>query len=150
ACRFLARAAPDLCPPSLHDALPISTGVGPLTRFVLLPRLTERRPMTTLLPVRTPTGPLLLRLTPVASGAAARTWLLAAARGSGPWEPVGRLVATTRPVRPDPDPPLRFDPVRHLPAGVSQYPWVRLARDPSYVRSRHWSPPSRWRPRQGA
>ncbi len=132
------------------DLLLSTTGVGPLTRYVLLPRLTDRRPMTTLLPVRTPTGPLLLRLTPVASGPATRTWLLAAARGSGPWEPTGRLVATTRPVHPDPDPPLRFDPVRHLPTGVSQYPWVRLARDPSYVRSRQWSPPSRWRRRPGA
>ncbi len=132
------------------DLLLSTTGVGRLTRFVLLPRRTERRPMTTLLPVRTPAGPLLLRLTPVQSGAAARTWLLSAARGGGPWEPVGRLVATAQPVRPDPDPPLRFDPVRHLPAGVSQYPWVRLVRDPAYVRSRRWSPASRWRSRPGA
>ncbi|PYF95628.1 hypothetical protein SAMN05216184_1276 [Georgenia satyanarayanai] len=132
------------------DLLLSTTGVGPLTRFVLLPGRTERRPMTTLLPVRTPTGPLQLRLTPAASGTDARTWLLSTARGRGPWEPVGRLVATAQPVGPDPDPPLRFDPVHHLPAGVSQYPWVRLVRDPAYVRSRQWSPRSRWRRRPGA
>ncbi|WP_152191027.1 hypothetical protein [Georgenia satyanarayanai] len=137
-------------PTGTVDLLVSTTGVGPLTRFVLIPRRTERRPMTSLLPVRTPTGALQLRLTPVAPDGAARTWLLSAARGRGPWEPVGRLVATAQPVRPDPDPPLRFDPVRHLPAGVSQYPWVRLVRDPAYVRSRQWSPSSRWRRRPGA
>lgn len=137
-------------PAGTVDLLVSTTGVGPVTRFVLLPGWSERRPMTTLLPVRTPTGSLQLRLTPVAAGAAARTWLLSAARGRGPWEPVGRLVARAQPVGPDPDPPVRFDPVRHLPAGVSQYPWVRLARDPAYVRSRQWSPPSRWRRRQSA
>lgn len=137
-------------PTGTVDLLVSTTGVGPLTRFVLLPRRTERRPMTTLLPVRTPTGPLLLRLTPVAPTATTRTWLLGAARGRGPWEPLGRLVASAEPVQPDPDPPLRFDPVRHLPAGVTQYPWVRLVRDPAYVRSRQWSPSSRWRARRGA
>lgn len=131
------------------DLLLSTTGVGALTRFVLLPRRTERRSMTTLVPVRTPAGPLLLRLTPAASGPTSRTWLLGVARARGPWEPVGRLVATAAPVRPGPDPPLRFDPVRHLPAGAHQYRWVALVRDPAYVRSRQWSPSSRWR-RRGA
>lgn len=132
------------------DLLLSTTGVGRATRFVLLPRRTERHPMTTLLPVRTAAGPLQLRLTPAAEDAGARTWLLSAARGTGPWEPVGRLVAEVRPRDPDPDPPIRFDPVRHLPAGVSQYTWVRLVRDPAYVRSRQWSPASRWRSRRSA
>ncbi|WP_413449952.1 hypothetical protein AA0Y32_04660 [Georgenia phoenicis] len=132
------------------DLLLSTTGVGRVTRFVLLPRRTERRAMTTLLPVRTAAGPLQLRLTPAAAAAGARTWLLSAARGTGPWEPVGRLVAAAQPRHPDPDPPIRFDPVRHLPAGVTQYPWVRLVRDPAYVRSRQWSPASHWRSRRSA
>lgn len=61
------------------------------------------------------------------------------------WMPVGRLVAGSGPVGPDPDPPIRFDPVRNVPAGTATYRWVRLVRDPAYVMAGRWSPARVWR-----
>lgn len=70
----------------------------------------------------------------------------AAAPKDSRWDTVGRLVADEYPLAPQSDPPLRFDPVRNLPDGVTQYPWARALRDPAYVFARRWSPASSWRP----
>ena len=132
------------------DLLFATTGTGPLTRYVLRLRRSDRKSMTTLLPVHTSTGALALRLTPVPQDGG-RAWALSAARpGERLWQPVGTLVADAHPVAPDPDPPLRFDPVRNLPDGVEQYAWVRRLRDPAYVLARRWSPASTWTGRRSA
>ncbi|MEE6296005.1 hypothetical protein [Georgenia wangjunii] len=125
------------------DLLFATTGVGILTRYVLLPRRDAHTPMTTLMPLRTPSGPLQLRLTPVPSPtpSATRAWEMSASSpGSRRWEPFARLVASTDPVGPDSDPPLRFDPVGNIPAGTSQYPWIARVRDPAYVLARRRAP----------
>lgn len=112
------------------DLLFATTGTGRLSRYVLLPRRSPHAAMTTLIPVRTPRGPLHLRLSPGPAG----QWLLGAASPTARrWETVGRVVAAPDP---GPDRLIRFDPVRHLPAGVRQYPWARAVRDPAYVQAR--------------
>lgn len=112
------------------DLLFATTGTGRLNRYVLLLRRSPRAPMTTLIPLRTPRGPLQLRLSPGPAG----QWLLgAAAPASQQWETVGRVDA---PPDPGDDRPIRFDPIRHLPAGAIHYPWVRAVRDPAYVHAR--------------
>lgn len=132
------------------DVLFATTGTGRLTRYLLLLRRSGLSPMTTLLPVRTAAGPLQLRLVPDRGTTGRRAWQVSAAGpGDARWEPVGRLVADPQPVAPDPDPPLRFDPVRNLPAGMTQYRWVRNVRDPAYVLARRWSPASIWRAARG-
>ncbi len=133
--------------PEAADLLFATTGSGRVSRYVLLLRRSGRAGMTTLMPVRTATGALQLRLEPERpSTGDVQSWVVSAATpGSGRWEPFGRLVAETQPLAPDPDPPVRFDPIRNLPRGVSHYRWLRLLRDPAYVLARRWSPPSRWR-----
>lgn len=119
-----------------------TTGTGRVTRYVLRPRRSARHPMTTLMPLRTPQGALQLGLAPVRPG----EWQVTAATPRDRrWMPVGRLVAGSGPVGPDPDPPIRFDPVRNVPPGTATYRWVRLVRDPAYVMARRWSPARVWR-----
>lgn len=124
------------------DLLFATTGTGRVTRYVLRPRRSARHPMTTLMPLRTPQGALHLGLAPVRPG----EWQVTAATPRDRrWMPVGRLVAGSGPVGPDPDPPIRFDPVRNVPPGTATYRWVRLVRDPAYVMARRWSPARVWR-----
>ncbi len=133
------------------DLLFATTGTGLLTRYVLLLRRSDRAAMTTLMPLRTRSGPLQVRLSPQPAGAGRRSWVVSAgAPGRRRWVPFGRLDTAATPVRPDPDPPVRFDPVRNVPEGTGQYRWIALLRDPAYVLARRWSPPSRWRSRPGA
>lgn len=124
------------------DLLFATTGTGRVTRYVLRSRRSARHPMTTLMPLRTPQGALQLGLAPVRPG----EWQVTAATPRDRrWMPVGRLVAGSGPVGPDPDPPIRFDPVRNVPPGTATYRWVRLVRDPAYVMARRWSPARVWR-----
>lgn len=124
------------------DLLFATTGVGRLGRYVLQLRRHERHPMTTLMPLRTAAGALQLRLDP----AGPQEWRVSGASPADRrWEPVGQLVREARPVAPDPDPPIRFDPVRNIPDGTSTYRWIRLLRDPAYVLARRWSPAATWR-----
>ena len=112
------------------DLLFATTGTGRLGRYLLLLRRHSHAPMTTLVPVRTPRGPLHLRLSPGPAG----QWLLGATTPADRrWQTVGRVIA---PPEPGPDRPIRFDPVRNLPAGVRQYPWAAAIRDPAYVLAR--------------
>lgn len=117
------------------DWLFASTGSEGLTRFAL----TRREPgaygtLTTLLPVRTAAGPLLLRAEPADGGVddhpPARHTLFAAI-GTAEWTPIGSLT-----VEWGPDEEIRFEPIQHLPPGCSQYPAVVAVREPSYVAAR--------------
>ncbi|AXH96907.1 phosphodiesterase [Ornithinimicrobium avium] len=125
--------------PGAGDVLLASTGTGVVGRHLL----TLRGPgahgtVTTLLPMSTARGPLLLRLDPEPAEAGAgrvsgppRTWRLLVAAPGQPWHERGRLEVVWE----DGDCHRRHDPVRHPPTGTWMHPlWSRL-RAPSYVRS---------------
>lgn len=117
------------------DLLFASTGTSLLGRHVLRPRrLHDHGPLTTLLPLSTRRGPLLLRLDPLGAAGALRPptayRLLVSAPGQ-PWHERGQLTITWT----DRDCTRRHDPVGHPPVGAWTHPlWARL-RDPSYAAS---------------
>ncbi|MCW2792863.1 MAG: putative phosphodiesterase [Nocardioides sp.] len=112
------------------DLLFATTGWGHLTRFVLtLSRRPRTRPMTTLLPYETDTGPVLLG----ADGIGAETYELAWARPAGEWHAFGVLrLSSSR----APDADISFDPVRRQLTGLRQYAAVERLREPAYLRAR--------------
>jgi hypothetical protein len=112
------------------DLLLATTGTSRLTRFVLtVGRTPWSRPMTTLLPYRTPTGPRLL-----ASVARSETrYELAHASPGGAWHPFADLVLSATA---GPDPLVSFDPVRNTLPGLENYEWVRRLREPGYGTAR--------------
>lgn len=118
------------------DLLFASTGLGRLTRYLLtVARSPYGRPMTTLLPYRTPAGAVLLS----AVFRDESTIELAWARGSGTWHPFAELTLHPDPVEAT-DAPVSFEPVEKTLPGLATYDWVRRLREPSYVtarRSRH-------------
>ncbi|WP_109473634.1 hypothetical protein [Ornithinimicrobium cavernae] len=122
--------------PGAGDVLLASTGTGPITRHLLTIRRPRRHgPLTTLLPLRTMRGNLLLRLDPLpprGAGAAPPTaYRLFIAAPGQPWHERGRLEVTWS----GRDCSRRHDPVGHPPAGAWTHPlWARL-RDPSYAAS---------------
>lgn len=115
---------------SYADLLLASTGTGRVTRFLLTAsRSPTRRPMTTLLPYRSPTGPRLLLARAVGDGS---RWELAHAVGRGPWQPFGELRLGEEVA----DALVSFDPVQHRLPGLEQYPAVIRLREPAYARAR--------------
>lgn len=114
------------------DVLLASTGTGVVGRHVLTVRdLHHHGPMTTLLPLSTRRGPLLLRLDPVTQADPPTAYRLLVAAPGRPWHERGRLEITWT----DRDCTRRHDPVGHPPAGSWTHPlWARL-RDPSYTAS---------------
>jgi hypothetical protein len=114
------------------DLLFASTGLGRLTRFTLTAaRSPYRRPMTTLLPYRTPSGAVLLSAVFEDELKVALGW----ARGSGDWHRFAELVLHHDPVDSG-DGPLSFDPVRNYLPGLEPYDWVRRLREPAYATAR--------------
>ena len=112
------------------DLLFATTGRGRISRFVLTAsRQARQRPMTTLLPYETDTGPLLLGAT--ATGE--RSYELSWARPSGHWHAFGELSLSTAP---GDDVPLSFDPIARQLPGLRQYPSVVRLREPAYLRAR--------------
>lgn len=116
------------------DLLLAMTGTGRISRFVLTAgRTPYSRPLTTLLPYRTPGGPRLVR----AVARDEQSYRLAVAAPRGEWLEFGLLELSTTS---GPDPMLSFDPVRHQIPGLETYEWVRRLREPAYAtarRSRH-------------
>ena len=111
------------------DILFATTGLGRLTRFVLTAsRHPRTRPLTTLLPYATDSGPVLL----AAEGSERGTYDLSWAHASGEWHPFGVLLLST--VRADAE--ISFDPVLHQIPGLRQYASVRRLREPAYLRAR--------------
>lgn len=118
-----------LGPDGPADLLFANTGTRRLTRFALTAsRHPRARPMTTLLPYRTATGPVLLR----ADGSAADDYELSWARPTSRW----RAFATLHLDRPHGDGPVSFDPVLHQVPGLAQYAAVVRLRAPAYRRAR--------------
>lgn len=115
------------------DVLLASTGTGTVGRHLLTVREPRHHgPLTTLLPLQTARGSLLLRFDPETGADSPPTAyrMLVAAPGR-PWHERGRLEIswTGR------DCTRRHDPVGHPPAGTWTHPvWARL-RDPSYQAS---------------
>jgi len=122
-----------------HDLLLSGTGLGRLTRFVLVPR---RRPLAgphgTLMPFVGADGRSLVVAAVPAPGAprdGGVDLLLLSARPGGRWHRLGRLVCPARPGDDD-DPDLRFDPVLHVPGDLTVPDWAARLRLPSYRRAR--------------
>jgi hypothetical protein len=112
------------------DILFATTGFGRITRFVLTAsRHPRTRPLTTLLPYDTDSGPVLL----AAEGTDPGSYDLSWARPSGEWHPFGVLLLSTS--RSD-DAEISFDPVARQIPGLRQYPSVRRLRAPAYFRAR--------------
>ncbi|HEX6247043.1 MAG TPA: hypothetical protein VFZ64_04175 [Nocardioidaceae bacterium] len=113
------------------DLLLATTGRGRLSRFLLTAgRTPYSRPLTTLLPYRTPSGPRLIGAVALGEG----RYELAHASPGGPWHPFADLVlSSTR----GPDALLSFDPVRNPLPGLDNYEWVRRLRAPAYATARH-------------
>ena len=110
------------------DVLLASTGMGPLTRFLLRPvRSSGWHLSTTLLPYKGQEGPLLLAAAPTGEG----QWVLLRAEGQGAWVAfaVLRLLSET-----DVEP--SFDPVRRPLPGLPNYEWVSRLRAPAYREAR--------------
>lgn len=112
------------------DLLFASTGWGRLGRFVLtFGAHPGARPLTTLLPYRTSSGPVLLG----ARALEPRTYELSWSRTAGEWHPFACLHLNEDEA---PDQDISFDPVRHQLPGLEQYPWVVRLREPSYLTAR--------------
>jgi len=122
------------------DLLFASTGDSPVGRFLFVPRGgVAQGPLTTLLPVRSRRGPLLLRLTaasigPVDSLGLPAVMALAFAHGTGPWHEAGQVLVGRR-LGPDADRE-RHDPVAHQLPDTRQYRVVRRLREPAYAAAR--------------
>ncbi|MCT1516752.1 MULTISPECIES: phosphodiesterase [Dietzia] len=109
------------------DILLASTGLGPISRYVLTTGWrTTGRTMTSMFPVRVAGRQLLLAAIPTGDGG---TWTLQHATPLGRWETLGRVTVDTWE---DDDENLHFDPVGNRLPG-SRYPRLLGAlRDPSY------------------
>ncbi len=117
-------------PAGVGDLLFASTGWGLLGRFVLtFGGGPESRPMTTLLPYRTPDGPALLGV----RASDAQVYEMSWCRPRGKWHAFAELRLTDNEV---PNQVMSFDPVRNQLPGLTQYTWVRRLREPSYRTAR--------------
>ncbi|GAA2121415.1 hypothetical protein [Nocardioides bigeumensis] len=116
-------------PGARGDLLLASTGLGRLTRFTLTAaRRAEQRPMTTLLPYRTASGPLLVGARSDGPDRHRLGW----ARGTGPWTEWADLVIHEG----SGDADVVFDPVLQPLPGLAHYTWVNRLRAPAYRASR--------------
>jgi hypothetical protein len=146
-------------PEATSDILLSSTGAGVPGRFVLVPRFSAATgTLTSMMPYRGPSGPVLLgaRTVPTdgrrtTSGIELRLpldpegfrdvlrwqdWVLQLgwAPPTGRWVPFGTLTLGLDPVQDDTG--LRFDPVLHELPGAGTYGWARRLREPSYRTAR--------------
>jgi len=117
-------------PDGCADLLLATTGLGSVSRFLLVPtRRPRTRPLSTLLPYRSPTGPVLLAALPTRPGRYDLAW----ARATGGWHRFAELVLAPGDRR---DEALSFDPVTHPLPGLPGYAWVRRLRRPAYASAR--------------
>ena len=117
------------------DLLFATTGDGKIGRHLLVVRSPgASATFTTLLPVATATGSLLLRLQPLGAWTVEppTMWSLSWSRVGGEWHPLGTLTIRWRPGDED----VRFDPVAHTLPGTRQYAVVTTLREPAYVAAR--------------
>ena len=111
------------------DLLLATTGWDPVLRHVLMPSWNAEWPMTTLLPYRSPQGPVVIGARPIDE----RGYELCWAPVGKAWHPLGELTLD------DPLPAgdeVSFDPVLNTLPGLQQYTWVERLRERSYARAR--------------
>jgi hypothetical protein len=114
------------------DLLLASTGLGRFTRFSLtVTRSLRGRPMTTLLPYRTPSGAVVIAATFHDDNRARLAWAVR----TGAWHTFAELVLEDEPDAHDEE-DVSFDPVRNVLPGLENYRWVELLREPSYATAR--------------
>lgn len=114
------------------DLLLASTGLGRLTRYTLtVSRSPYGRPLTTLLPYRTPAGPVLIAATWSTQNRLALAWAVR----SGTWRQFADLDLQGDPVG-GPDAEISFDPLRNELPGLANYDAVRRLREPAYLTAR--------------
>ncbi|GAA1502029.1 hypothetical protein [Nocardioides humi] len=111
------------------DLLLASTGWDPLTRHLLMPAWNTHWPLTTLLPYRSPIGPLVIGARPVD----VRGYELCWATVGREWHPLGEL--TLEMPLPE-ETEVSFDPVVNPLPGLQQYAWVERLREQSYAAAR--------------
>jgi hypothetical protein len=115
------------------DLLLATTGTSSLGRFLLRPSRHPGRRYGSLMPYRSPTGPLLLAAFPLSE--AGTRFELACSGLWGAWSPFGVLE-----VQADwedaPDTPLTFDPVLNQVPGLPSYGWAAQLRRFPYAASR--------------
>ena len=118
-----------IAPDGPADILFATTGTGRIGRYLLTAcRHPGGRPMTTLLPYRTAAGAVILSAEIIHDRTCRLSWAL----GSGPWHPFGTIDLS----RDHGDPGIWFDPVMNQMAGLGQFPFVLLLREPAYRRAR--------------
>lgn len=114
------------------DLLFATTGLGRLTRFALtVARSPYGRPMTTLLPYRTPAGGAVLSAVFRDETTVELAWALR----FGTWHPFAELLLHQDPAG-KPDQLLSFEPVDNELPGLETYDWVRRLREPAYATAR--------------
>lgn len=111
------------------DVLLASTGWNPVARHLLVPALRHHQPLTTLLPYRSPVGPIVIGARPVDVRGYELSW---APVGKG-WRRLGELTVES-PLPDDADP--SFDPILNPLPGLQQYAWVEHLREYSYATAR--------------
>jgi hypothetical protein len=111
------------------DLLLASTGWDPITRHLLMPAWNAHWPLTTLLPYRSPIGPLVIGARPVD----VRGYELCWAAVGREWHPLGDL--TLEMPLPE-ETEVSFDPVVNPLPGLAQYAWVERLREQSYAAAR--------------
>jgi hypothetical protein len=131
----LAIRVQDPAPGREHaDLLMATTGLGAVTRFVLLP---SRTPVgstySTLLPYRTVSGPLLLAATPDPDSS---RMVLAVASLRGEWRVFGQLLLGDDDASRTGDESISFDPVLHQLEGLAYDRWVVRLREGAYRAAR--------------
>jgi hypothetical protein len=111
------------------DLLFATTGRGVLSRFVLVPsRRPSTQPMTTLLPYRTESGPIVLGAEAMGEQLFELSW----ARPAGEWHVFAVLRLSGQRLEEE----ISFDPVLRQVTGLEQYPSVRRLREPAYATAR--------------
>jgi hypothetical protein len=113
------------------DILFATTGLGRATRFVLLPsQHAGQRAYTTLLPYRSPSGPVLLAANPV--GTTSSEFTLSWAAVAGPWQDFARMTLSRSATQESPS----FDPVLNQLPGLAYYAWAANLREGAYRAAR--------------
>lgn len=131
------------------DLLLSSTGIGVPGRFLLHPRWTPTRAfLSTLMPYRGASGPVLIgarsvtpampaRMEAVRDALTREPWRLELvfATPRGLWHRFAELELVPAPGQVD-GPTPRFDPVLRAPHGAGTYGWTRALREPAYATAR--------------
>ena len=115
------------------DLLLATTGTGPLGRFVVRPTRRLARPYGSVMPYRSPTGPLLLAAFPLANDGTRFELAWSALRSA--WSPFAVLEVTSDWDGAS-DTPLTFDPVLNQLPGLQSYGWAAQLRRFAYAASR--------------